>query len=197
MDRAPAAADFATGESSMPNEFTVSDALVARLIEWGVTRIYGFPGDGVNGVMGALRRKKDQIEFVQVAHEELASLAATAHAKFTGELGVCISTGGPGAIHLLNGLYDAKLDRQPVLAIVGQQAMSGIGGSEQQEVDLLPLLKDVASDYVEILMKPQQLRHLVDRAARVALARRSVSCLIVPHDVQREPYEQPEHEHGM
>ena len=176
---------------------TVSDALVSRLIEWGVRRIYGFPGDGVNGVMGAMRRSKDSIEFVQVAHEELAGLAATAHAKFTNELGVCISTGGPGAIHLLNGLYDAKLDHQPVLAIIGQQALAGIGGSEQQEVDLLPLFKDVASDYVEMVMKPQQLRHVVDRAIRIAIGERSVTCIIVPHDVQREAYEAPGHEHGM
>src|SRR4051812_43896261 len=185
MDRAPAAADFATGESSMPNEFTVSDALVARLIEWGVTRIYGFPGDGVNGVMGALRRKKQSIEFIQVAHEELASLAATGHAKFTGEIGVCLSTGGPGAIHLLNGLYDARLDHQPVLAIIGQQALAGIGGSEQQEIDLLPLLKDVSS-YVEIIATPQQLRHVIDRAARIAMGERAVTCIIIPHDVQHE-----------
>src|SRR3954464_6278980 len=146
----------------MPEQFTVSDAIVARLIEWGIKRLYGFPGDGVNGVMGALRRAKDRIEFVQVAHEELAGMAATAHAKFTGEIGVCISTGGPGAIHMLNGLYDAKLDHQPVLAIVGQQALAGAGGSEQQEVDLLPLLENV-SEYVEMVMKPQQLRHVIDR----------------------------------
>jgi pyruvate dehydrogenase (quinone) len=176
---------------------TVSDALVSRLIEWGVRRIYGFPGDGVNGVMGAMRRAKDSIQFVQVAHEELAGLAATAHAKFTNELGVCISTGGPGAIHLLNGLYDAKLDHQPVLAIIGQQALAGIGGSEQQEVDLLPLFKDVASSYVEMVMKPQQLRHVVDRAIRIAVGERTVACVIVPHDVQREAYKTPSREHAM
>jgi pyruvate dehydrogenase (quinone) len=126
----------------------------------------------------------------------LAGLAATAHAKFTGELGVCISTGGPGAIHMLNGLYDAKLDHQPVVAIIGQQSLAGIGGSEQQEVDLLPLLKDV-STYVEIVAKPQQLRHVVDRALRIAMADRRVCCIIVPHDVQREEYEEPSDEHGM
>jgi pyruvate dehydrogenase (quinone) len=180
----------------MPEKFTVSDALVARLIEWGIQRIFGFPGDGVNGVMGALRRSKDKIEFVQVAHEELAGMAATAHAKFTNELGVCICTGGPGAIHMLNGLYDAKLDHQPVLAIIGQQSLAGIGGSEQQEVDLLPLLKDV-SGYVEMVMKPMQLRHVVDRAARIALGERVPTCIIVPHDVQREEYEAPGRDHGM
>ncbi len=175
---------------------TVSDAFVARLIEWGVRRIYGFPGDGVNGVLGALRRKKERIEFIQVAHEELAGMAATAQGKFGGDLGVCLSTGGPGAIHMLNGLYDAKLDHQPVLAIIGQQSLAGIGGSEQQEVDLLPLLKDV-SRYVEMVMKPQQLRHVVDRAIRVALDERSVACIILPHDVQREEYEEPSEEHAM
>jgi pyruvate dehydrogenase (quinone) len=180
----------------MAEKHTVSDEFVARLTEWGIGRIYGFPGDGINGVMGALRRKKQRIEFIQVAHEELAGMAATAHAKFTGELGVCLSTGGPGAIHLLNGLYDARLDHQPVLAIIGQQSLAGAGGSEQQEVDLLPLLKDVSS-YVEMIMKPQQLRHVLDRAIRVALSERSVSCIILPHDVQREDYEEPADEHGM
>ena len=134
--------------------FTVSDAIVARLTSWGIRRIYGFPGDGINGVLGALRRSSGRIEFVQVAHEELAGMAACAHAKFTGELGVCLSTGGPGFIHMLNGMYDAKLDHMPLRAIVGQQAMTGIGGSEQQEVDLLPLAKDVASSYVEMLATP-------------------------------------------
>ena len=176
---------------------TVSDAIVRRLSAWGIRRIFGFPGDGINGVLGALRRAEDEIEFVQLAHEELAGMAACAHAKFTGELGVCLSTGGPGVIHMLNGLYDAKLDHTPVLAIVGQQTLAGIGGSEQQEVDLLPLLKDAASAYVEIVAKPQQVRHVIDRAVRVALGYRTVTCVIVPHDVQREEYREPEHEHGM
>src|SRR5436190_3363876 len=175
---------------------SVSDAFVERLIAWGVKRIYGYPGDGINGVLGALRRAKDRIDFVQVAHEELASLAATAHAKFTGELGVCLSTGGPGAIHLLNGLFDAKLDHQPVLAIVGQQTLAGIGGSEQQEVDLLPLLKDAASEYVEVIATPEQLRHVVDRAVRIAIGRRAVTCVVLPHDVQRKPVKEPERKHG-
>jgi pyruvate dehydrogenase (quinone) len=176
---------------------TVSDAIVERLISWGIRRIYGFPGDGINGVLGALRRAESKIEFIQVAHEELAGMAACAHSKFTGELGVCLSTGGPGLIHMLNGMYDAKLDHMPLLAIVGQQAMAGIGGSEQQEVDLLPLAKDVASGYVEMLGKPQQVRHVLDRAVRVAIGHRTVTCVIVPHDLQREEYEEPEHEHGM
>jgi pyruvate dehydrogenase (quinone) len=185
------------GSGGEASPVTVSDVIVQRLQEWGIHRIFGFPGDGINGVLGALRRCEDDIEFVQLAHEELAGMAACAHAKFTGELGVCLSTGGPGLIHMLNGMYDAKLDHTPLLAIVGQQAMVGIGGSEQQEVDLLPLVKDVASAYVEVIGKPQQVRHVIDRAVRVALGHRTVTCVIVPHDVQREEYKEPEHEHGM
>jgi pyruvate dehydrogenase (quinone) len=184
-------------EPNAKSPVTVSDAIVARLLAWGVHRIYGFPGDGINGVLGALRRAEGDIEFIQVAHEELAGMAACAHAKFTGDLGVCLSTGGPGLIHMLNGMYDAKLDHTPLLAIVGQQTMAGIGGSEQQEVDLLPLAKDVASAYVEVLAKPQQVRHVIDRAVRIARGHRTVTCVIAPHDVQREEYEEPEHEHGM
>ena len=177
-------------------ERTVSDELVARLGAWGIKRVFGYPGDGINGVMGALRRAGDAIEFVQVAHEELASMAACAHAKFTGELGVCMATGGPGAIHLLNGMYDAKLDHTPLLAIVGQQTLAGLGGSEQQEVDLLPLLKDAASEYVEVIATPVQLRHVVDRAIRIALGDRTVTCIVIPHDVQKQGVEEPEREHG-
>jgi len=120
----------------------VSDFIVERLISWGVKRIYGYPGDGINGVMGALNRAKERIDFIQTRHEEMAAFMACAHAKFTGEVGVCISTSGPGAIHLLNGLYDAKMDHQPVVAIVGQQARMSMGGDYQQEVDLLSLFKE-------------------------------------------------------
>src|SRR5689334_3555935 len=132
---------------------TVADHLLQRLEAWNVRRIFAFPGDGINGIMGALRRINEsdggeRFDVVQVAHEELAGLMATAHAKFTGEAGVCLATSGPGAIHLLNGLYDAKLDHQPVVAIVGQQARLGLGGNYQQEVDLTTLLKDVAHEYV-------------------------------------------------
>src|SRR3954462_8911428 len=154
---------------------TVSDAIVERLAAWGIRRIYGFPGDGINGVLGALRRAESRIEFIQVAHEELAGMAACAHSKFTGDLGVCLSTGGPGLIHMLNGMYDAKLDHTPLLAIVGQQSLAGIGGSEQQEGDLLPLAKAVASPYVEVISKPQQVRHVLDRAIRVAIGHRTVT----------------------
>ncbi len=176
---------------------TVGDFLVKRLTEWGITRLYGYAGDGINGILGALDRAGNQPEFVQTAHEELAALMACAHAKYTGQIGVCLVTSGPGGIHALNGLYDAKLDHQPVLAIVGQQARTSLGGQYQQEIDLQSLFKDVAGDYVHTLMSPEQARHLVDRAIRIALAERTVTCIIVPHDVQSlEAVEQPPREHG-
>ncbi|KQY86952.1 MULTISPECIES: thiamine pyrophosphate-requiring protein [Roseateles] len=176
---------------------TVSDQLLQRLHEWGVRRIYGYPGDGINGLMGAFNRMGDQMEFVQARHEELAAFMATAHAKFTGEVGVCLATSGPGAIHLLNGLYDAKADHQPVVAIVGQQARSALGGDYQQEVDLLSLFKDVAHEYVQVAMVPAQVRHLVDRAMRIARDQRCVTCVIVPNDLQdMDAVEQPPREHG-
>src|ERR671918_2014592 len=133
---------------------TASDFLIRRINEWGLTRIYGYPGDGINGIMGALDRANSAIKYVQVRHEEMAAFMACAHAKFTGEVGICLATSGPGAIHLLNGLYDAKLDHQPVLAIVGQQARMGLGGNYQQEVDLVSLFKDVAGDYVHMATDP-------------------------------------------
>src|SRR5487761_312218 len=163
---------------------TAGDYLCERLIEWGVGTIYGFPGDGINGILGALRRHEDQLRFIQTRHEEMASFMACGHAKFTGEVGVCLATSGPGAIHLLNGLYDAKLDHQPVVAIVGQQGLSALGGSYQQEVDLISLFKDVAGDYVHMVSTPNQMRHLVDRAMRIAQVERTVTCIIVPNDVQ-------------
>src|ERR1700748_2913194 len=161
----------------------VSDQVVARLGEWGIKRVFGYPGDGINGVMGALDRAKEQMEFIQVPHEELAAFMACGHAKFTGEVGVCVATSGPGAIHLLNGLYDAKLDHQPVVAIVGQQARPALGGDYQQEVDLVTLFKDVAHEYVHMATHPAQIRHLVDRAVRIALAEKTVTCLIIPNDL--------------
>src|SRR5215470_8242142 len=141
----------------------VSDFLLRRLAEWGVSRVYAYPGDGINGILGALGRIGDELDFVQVRHEEMAAFMACAHAKFTGEVGVCLATSGPGAIHLLNGLYDAKLDHQPVVAIVGQQARSALGGEYQQEVDLEALFKDVAHEFVQTIMVPAQVRHMVDR----------------------------------
>ena len=176
---------------------TVSDHLVERLSAWGVKRIYGYPGDGINGIMGALDRHSDRVEFIQVRHEEMAAFNACAHAKFTGEVGVCLATSGPGAIHLLNGLYDAKLDHQPVVAIVGQQARAALGGHYQQEVDLVSLFKDVAHEYVHMALEAAQIRHLVDRSIRIALAERTVTCIIVPNDLQEaDAVETPPHKHG-
>jgi len=173
-----------------------ADFLLERLAENGVKRIYGYPGDGINAIIGALERHQN-IKFVQVRHEEQAAFMACAHAKWTGEVGVCLATSGPGAIHLLNGLYDAKLDHQPVLAIVGQQARMGLGGSYQQEVDLVSLFKDVAHEYVQMAYEPTQIRHLVDRAHRIALDQRTVTTLIIPNDLAEEPaQEEPPREHG-
>ena len=174
----------------------VGDFIVARLISWGVRRIYGYPGDGINGVMGALNRAKESIDFIQTRHEEMAAFMACAHAKFTGEVGVCMSTSGPGAIHLLNGLYDAKMDHQPVVAIVGQQARMSMGGDYQQEVDLLSLFKDVAHEYVHMASEPSQVRHLIDRAIRIARVNRTVTCVILPNDLQELEYEEPPRAHG-
>jgi pyruvate dehydrogenase (quinone) len=170
--------------------------ILHRLTEWGVKRVYGYPGDGINGLLGAFHEVGDELEFVQTRHEEIAAFAACAHAKLTGEVGVCMATSGPGAIHLLNGLYDAKLDHQPVVAIVGQQKRMSLGANYQQEVDLQVLFKDVASEFVQYCMDPTQARHLIDRAIRVARASRSVTCVIVPEDVQEAPYEEPPRMHG-
>lgn len=176
---------------------TCGDFLLRRLNEWGVSRIFGFPGDGINGILGALDRAQDKIEFIQTRHEELAAFMACAHAKFTGEVGVCLATSGPGAIHLLNGLYDAQMDHAPVVAIVGQQARAAMGGSYQQEVDLISLFKDVAHEYVQMASSPAQLRHLVDRAVRIAKSQRTVTCIIVPNDVQEmNAVEAPPQKHG-
>src|SRR3954470_8039484 len=175
---------------------TVGQFILERLADWGVKRVYGYPGDGINGILGGFHEVGERLEFVQVRHEELASFAACAHAKFTGEVGVCMATSGPGAVHLLNGLYDARLDHQPVVAIVGQQARTALGADYQQEIDLDALYKDVAGAFVRVCMVPEQARHLVDRALRVALSSRTVTAIIVPNDVQEEPYEEPAREHG-
>ena len=176
---------------------TVSDFLVERLYQWGVRRVYGYPGDGINGIMGALNRPDGKIEFIQSRHEELAAFEACAHAKFTGEVGVCMATSGPGAIHLLNGLYDAKMDHQPVVAIVGQTEVTALGTDYQQEVDLISLFKDVANNYVHMAGSPVQIRHLVDRAFRIAQAERTVTCIIIPNDIQEmEAVELPPRKHG-
>ena len=176
---------------------TVSDHLLQRLRQWGVYRVFGYPGDGINGLMGAFNRAGDTMQFIQARHEELAAFMACGHAKFTGEVGVCMATSGPGAIHLLNGLYDAKLDHQPVVAIVGQAAREAMGGDFQQEVDLMSLFKDVASEFVHVLNVPAQVRHLVDRAVRIARDQRTVTCIIVPNDVQElAAVEKPPRDHG-
>ncbi|WP_323155798.1 thiamine pyrophosphate-requiring protein [Pseudomonas alvandae] len=175
---------------------TVGDFLVERLYEWGVRRIYGYPGDGINGVFGALNRAKGKIRFIQARHEEMAAFMACAHAKFTGELGVCIATSGPGASHLITGLYDARMDHMPVLAISGQQARNALGGHYQQELDLVSLFKDVAGAFVEQASAPAQVRHLLDRAVRTAVGERRVTALILPNDLQDLEYTPPPHKHG-
>jgi pyruvate dehydrogenase (quinone) len=179
----------------MPVDMTVSDFLVGRFREWGVHRIFGYPGDGINGVIGALARAQS-IEFIQPRHEEAAAFMACGHAKFTGEVGVCLATSGPGAVHLLTGLYDAKADHQPVVAIVGQKPRPALGGDFQQEIDLLSLFDDVAREYVQMITTPEQARHVVDRAFRIALATRSPTCIIIPGDVQELAAKAPAHAHG-
>ncbi|MCK1304381.1 MULTISPECIES: thiamine pyrophosphate-requiring protein [unclassified Bradyrhizobium] len=173
----------------------VSEFVWHRLSEWGLSRVYGYPGDGVGGLDVALERAKDKIEYVQVRHEEMAAFMASAHAKFTGQVGFCYATSGPGAIHLLNGLYDAKMDHVPVVALVGQQARSAIGASYQQEVDLQVLFQDVA-EYVAQASVPEQVRHLIDRAVRIADNKRAVTCVILPKDVQELDYQDPPLAHG-
>src|SRR3954451_24771528 len=175
---------------------TVGDFIVDRLSRWGVRRIFGYPGDGINGVFGALQRAKGKIEFVQARHEEMAAFMASAHAKFTGELGVCIATSGPGATHLVTGLYDARADHMPVLAIAGQQARTALGGHYQQEVDLEAMFKDVAGAFVHTATMPAQVRHLTDRAMRIAIARRRVTAIVLPNDLQELDYEEPARAHG-
>ncbi|MFI0739271.1 thiamine pyrophosphate-requiring protein [Streptomyces sp. NPDC021100] len=175
----------------------VSDHILARLREWGVERVFGYPGDGINGLLAAWERAGDQPRFIQARHEEMAAFEAVGYAKFSGRLGVCVATSGPGAIHLLNGLYDAKLDHVPVLAIVGQTARTAMGGAYQQEVDLHALFKDVASDFVETVTVPEQLPNVLDRAARTALGRRAPTAVIVHADVQELPYSAPGHAFKM
>jgi pyruvate dehydrogenase (quinone) len=174
---------------------TVGDFLLDRLALWGVRRVFGYPGDGINGICAALGRQ-DRIDFIQVRHEEEAAFMASGHAKLTGEVGVCLATSGPGAVHLLNGLYDAKLDRKAVVAIVGQSVRMALGGHFQQEIDLLSLFKDVASDFVQVCTTPEQARHLIDRAVRIAKAQRTVTAVIIPNDVQELKAVEPPATHG-
>ena len=172
----------------------VADFVLKRLRQWGIEHIYAYPGDGINGLVAAFGRADDQPQFIQTRHEEMAAFAAVGYAKFSGRVGVCMATSGPGAIHLLNGLYDAKLDHVPVVAIVGQTARSAVGGAYQQEVDLKSLYKDVASDYLVEVNVAAQLPNALDRAIRTATARRAPTAVIIPSDVQEEPYEAPGHE---
>jgi pyruvate dehydrogenase (quinone) len=175
---------------------TVGDFFWQRLHEWGVSTIFGYPGDGINGLLGALNRANGQFRFVQVRHEEMAAFMASAYAKFTGELGVCLATSGPGASHLVTGLYDARMDHMPVLAIVGQQARAALGGHYQQELDLVSLFKDVAGAYVEQASVPSQVRHMVDRAIRIAKGTNRVTALVFPNDLQEVEYQEPARAHG-
>jgi pyruvate dehydrogenase (quinone) len=174
----------------------VSDFIVQLLADWKIKRVFGYPGDGINGILGAMNRFKE-IRFIQTRHEEMAAFMACAHAKFTDEVGVCLATSGPGAIHLLNGLYDAKLDHQPVVAIIGQQKSTALGSNYQQEVDLMSLFKDVASEYVQMITDPGQARLVIDRAFRIAKAERTVTAVIIPNDVQElKAVVEPPREHG-
>jgi pyruvate dehydrogenase (quinone) len=174
---------------------TTSDFLMQRLEAWGVKRIFGYPGDGINGIMGAFNRIDGAIQFIQVRHEEMAAFMACAHAKYTGEVGVCMGTSGPGAVHLLNGLYDAKMDHVPVVAIVGQAATTALGSDYQQEVDLQQLMEDV-SEYVYTVSSPEAARHIIDRAFRTAIGMRTVATVIFPKDIQEQSYEEPPHKHN-
>jgi pyruvate dehydrogenase (quinone) len=176
---------------------TVGDFFWQRLHQWGVRRVFGYPGDGINGLLGGLARfGTDKIQFVQARHEEMAAFMASAYAKFTGELGVCIATSGPGASHLITGMYDARMDHVPVLAIAGQQARAALGGHYQQEVDLVSMFKDVAGAFVQQASTAPQVRHLIDRAVRVAKAERRVTALVIPNDLGDELYEDPARKHG-
>lgn len=172
---------------------TVGDFIVGRLRDWGVKQVFAYPGDGINGIVAAFGKADDDPKFVQTRHEEMAAFAAVGFAKFSGDVGMCLATSGPGAIHLLNGLYDAKLDHAPVVAIVGQTARTAMGGSYQQEVDLHSLFRDVASYLVDVTV-PEQLPNALDRAMRTAQAERAPAVLIIPNDVQEQEYEPPKHE---
>jgi pyruvate dehydrogenase (quinone) len=175
----------------------VGDYLLERLRAWGVEHVFGYPGDGINGILAAFGRAENQPMFIQSRHEEMSAFEAVGYAKFSGRFGVCMATSGPGAVHLLNGLYDAKLDHVPVVAIVGQTSRSAMGGSYQQEVDLISLFKDVASDYIQMVTVPEQLPNVLDRAIRVALTQRAPTALIIPSDVQELPYSAPTHAFKM
>jgi pyruvate dehydrogenase (quinone) len=172
---------------------TVSDFVIGRIKEWGVTRVFGFPGDGIgafDGALGKADRDGDGLEYIRPTHEEICALMATAHAKFTGEVGVCMATSSPGAFHLMNGLYDAAMDNQPVVAIVGQQGLNSFGTFNQQESNLELTFADVAV-YVQTIVSPQQAQVVVDTAFRTARTRLQPAVVIIPHDVQSMDMEEP------
>src|SRR3954454_11693719 len=176
---------------------TAADVLVARLTAWGVDRVFGYSGDGIDGVIGALRRA-GRPDFVQARHEEMAAFMAVGHAKYTGRVGVCLSTQGPGAVHLLNGLYDAKLDSKPVVAIVGQQVSTVLGSAYQQEIDLVRLFGDVCAQFVQPAYTPERVPMPLDKAFRTAVATRSPTCVVLPHDLQSAAAPDPQaHAHGI
>src|SRR3954451_13557777 len=176
---------------------TVADYVLQRLREWGVEQVFGYAGDGINGLLAAWQKADDKPMFIQARHEEMAAFEACGYAKFSGRVGVCTATSGPGAIHLLNGLYDAKLDHVGVVAIVGQTARTAMGGAYQQEVDLLSLYKDVANEYCQMVTVPEQLPNVLDRAIRIAASRRTVTAVIIPSDVQELEYSPPGHAFKM
>jgi pyruvate dehydrogenase (quinone) len=188
---------WCTKRGGTPVSKSVASYILERLQAWGVESVFAYPGDGINGILGAWVKADSPPQFIQARHEEMAAFEAVGYAKFSGKIGVCMATSGPGAIHLVNGLYDAKLDHVPVLAIVGQTDRTAMGGSYQQEVDLASLFKDVCHQYVQTVTVPQQLPNLIDRAIRTALTTRSPTCIIVPLDVQELEYEQPEHAFKM
>ncbi len=175
---------------------TVGDFFWERMHEWGVHIVFGYPGDGINGLLGAMQRAGDKFKFVQVRHEEMAAFMACAYAKFSGEPGVCLATSGPGASHLITGLYDARMDHMPVLAIAGQQARTAVGGHYQQEIDVKSMFKDVAGAFVEQAAMPAQVRHLIDRAMRIAKGERRVTAIVMPNDLQEADYTPPPRKHG-
>ncbi|MGC4933098.1 thiamine pyrophosphate-requiring protein [Gordonia sp. DT30] len=172
---------------------TLADVVLSRLREWGVSQVFGYPGDGINGLLAAWARADDKPQFVQSRHEEMSAFEAVGFAKFSGHVGVCAATSGPGGVHLLNGLYDAKLEHVPVVALVGQTERSAMGGSYQQEIDMLSLYKDVCSEYIQMCTVPEQIPNLLDRAIRTALSERAPTAIIFPSDVFELEYTPPQH----
>src|SRR5699024_9629049 len=173
------------------SDLNVGDYLLQRLREWGVEHVFGYSGDGINGLLASWYEADNDPQFIEARHVEMAAFEAVGYAKFSGKVGVCAATSGPGGVHLLNGLYDAKLDHVPVVAIVGQTNRTAMGGSYQQEIDLVNLYKDVASEFCEMVTVPEQLPNVIDRAMRTSLAKGTVTAIIIPADVQELEYSPP------